>query len=292
MIVDPDFCDHWKTRMLVGLLDNDEAAPVYVLRLWSHCQNRRQSTFDCLPAEALKALCRFPGHSNKLEASLVASGFVRRDGEALVVCGWERYNASLLASWANGARGGRPPVNPGENDGFGEEKPTGKPTGSREEKRREDKRGEEKAAAQVATSKPQAARSTAPKISWTASEGWSGITADDRREFLGAFPSAVLDQELAKATTWLKANPTKAGKRNWRLFLVRWLGRCQDNGGSRREPGNRPPAGPAPVDPAKRRYWRSDADRAMTDGEYAIWRREAARGGQAVALAQSLKVQE
>ncbi len=43
MIIDPDFPDHWKTRMLVGALNNDETAPVYLLRLWGHCQNRRQS---------------------------------------------------------------------------------------------------------------------------------------------------------------------------------------------------------------------------------------------------------
>lgn len=109
MIVDPDFCDHWKTRTLVGLLDGDEAAPIYVLRLWAHCQNRRQDTFANLPSAALKALCRFPGHANKLESSLSASGFIRRDGEDLIVCNWSEYNASLIAAWTNGARGGRPP---------------------------------------------------------------------------------------------------------------------------------------------------------------------------------------
>ena len=86
----------------------------------------------------------------------------------------------------------------------------------------------------------QAARSTAPKIAWTPSAGWQGITDADRQEWATAFPGAVIDQELAKATAWLKANPTKAGKRNWRAFVVRWLGRCQDKGGTVREPGRRP----------------------------------------------------
>lgn len=106
MIVDPDFLDHWKTRMLVNSL-NDEAAPLYVLRLWAHCQNRRQSTFE-LSTEALKALCRYPGAANKLESSLTASGFVRRAEGMLEVCNWDDYNASLIASWVNGKRGGRP----------------------------------------------------------------------------------------------------------------------------------------------------------------------------------------
>lgn len=108
MIVDPDFPDHWKTRMLVDALGGDEAAPVYLLRLWGHCQNRKTASFDSLPSAALKALCRFPGHANKLESSLASSGFIRRDDQVLTVIGWENYNASLIANWTNGKAGGRP----------------------------------------------------------------------------------------------------------------------------------------------------------------------------------------
>ncbi len=136
MIVDPDFLDHWKTRLLVGSLGGDESAPLYVLRLWAHCQNRRQSEFDNVSTEALKALCHFPGQANQLESSLVASGFVRRDGKTLIICGWSDYNSSLLAAWKNGQKGGRPPTHT-------QEKPTGLPTdnpgGIRVEKRREEK---------------------------------------------------------------------------------------------------------------------------------------------------------
>jgi len=130
MIVDPDFCDHWKTRMLVGTLDGDECAPLYVLRLWAHCQNRRQSTFENISPEALKALCRFPGNANKLEASLVTSGFVRREGKVLIVVGWDEYNSSLIAAWNNGCKGGRPPkFKPTSNPEETQRKPTGKPLG-------------------------------------------------------------------------------------------------------------------------------------------------------------------
>jgi hypothetical protein len=128
MIVDPDFTEHWKTRMLVGLLDGDEAAPVYVLRIWAHCQNRRQSIFQDLHSEALKALCRFPGPANKLESSLSASGFIRRHGKNLEVLNWSEYNASLIAAWVNGSKGGR-------NPGVSKKKPRGsRVEGSRAEK--------------------------------------------------------------------------------------------------------------------------------------------------------------
>jgi hypothetical protein len=147
MIVDPDFPNHWKTRMLVDLLDGDEAAPVYLIRLWAHCQNRRTSTFENLPQAALKALCRFPGHSNKFESSLVASGFVRREGGTLIVCGWDEYNASLIANWSNGGKGGRPKKvktetadTPSKTHGLS----TGNPSKTHGEPIREDKIGLDK----------------------------------------------------------------------------------------------------------------------------------------------------
>jgi hypothetical protein len=107
MIVDPDFVDHWKTRTLVALLDDDEAAPLYVIRLWAHCQNRRTWYFD-LPAAALKAICRYSGDASRLEQAMTECGFVSRQGVQITVVGWDVYNASLIAAWANGGRGGRP----------------------------------------------------------------------------------------------------------------------------------------------------------------------------------------
>jgi uncharacterized protein YdaU (DUF1376 family) len=99
-------------------------------------------------------------------------------------------------------------------------------------------------AAQVdATSEPPKRRKRsqpASSVSWSADAGWHGITPEDRQEWAAAFPAAVIDQELAKATAWLKANPSKAGKRNWRAFVVRWLTRCQDHGGTNRQAGRKP----------------------------------------------------
>jgi hypothetical protein len=110
--------------------------------------------------------------------------------------------------------------------------------------RREEKRREEEyiPAAPVPTSgAADAVRTRAkPAVSWSADAGWQGITDADRQEWATAFPGAVLDQECAKATAWLKANPKRCGKRNWRRFLVGWLQRCQDKGGTNRQPGVRP----------------------------------------------------
>jgi len=120
---------------------------------------------------------------------------------------------------------------------------------SLQERRGEDRREEEiQPAAPVPTSKPpKASRSPAKSaVDWAADAGWTGITDADRAEWATAFPGAVLDQELAKATAWLKANPKRAGRRNWRRFIVGWLQRCQEKGGTHREPGRRPDDKPPP----------------------------------------------
>jgi hypothetical protein len=119
-----------------------------------------------------------------------------------------------------------------------------------EERTIQDRREEKKdiPAAPVPTSDPaKPSRSRAKSaISWNADAGWQGITDADRQEWAAAYPGAVIDQELAKATAWLKANPTRAGRRNWRRFVVGWLQRCQDKGGTHREPGRRPDEKPPP----------------------------------------------
>jgi hypothetical protein len=120
---------------------------------------------------------------------------------------------------------------------------------SLQERTRQDRREEEDIpAAPVPTSgAADAVRTPAkPAISWTADAGWAGITDADRHEWAEAFPGAVLAQELAKASAWLKANPKRCGKRNWRRFIVGWLQRCQDKGGTNRTAGNRPEEKPPP----------------------------------------------
>jgi hypothetical protein len=155
---------------------------------------------------------------------------------------------------------------------------------SLQEKTGQERREEEiQPAAPVPTSDPpKASRTPAkPKVAWTAEAGWTGITDEDRREWAEAYPGAVLAQELAKATAWLKANPSRAGRRNWRRFIVGWLQRCQDKGGTNRETGKRP----------------EDVERkAALDRKAAEFARMAPapyrRPAEAAALASSLKLKE
>ena len=121
MIVDPDFFDHWRTRMVADMLQ-DQLAPVYIMRLWAHCQNRKGDVFD-IPSAGLKALCQFPGAAQDLEDALIAAEYIARDGLTVTVTGWAEKNAALLAAWENGNKGGRPKKNPKQTDG----KPTDNP---------------------------------------------------------------------------------------------------------------------------------------------------------------------
>jgi hypothetical protein len=114
---------------------------------------------------------------------------------------------------------------------------------------RQDIREEELPAAQVATSDPPKRRKRSQPsggIAWTADAGWQGITDADRTEWAAAYPACDVAGELLRATSWLKANPSKAHKSNWRRFVVSWLTRSQDKGGTNRTPGVRPDAKPPP----------------------------------------------
>ncbi len=105
------------------------------------------------------------------------------------------------------------------------------------------------AAPVVATSDPPKRRNRSQHhnaVRWTESDGWSGIADTDRGTWAKAYPACVLDIELIRASEWLKANPTRAHKSNWRRFIVSWLTRSQDRGGTNRS------AGKTPEDVAKR----------------------------------------
>lgn len=105
------------------------------------------------------------------------------------------------------------------------------------------------AAPVVATSDPPKRRKRSQPhnaVSWSDSDGWHGISDSDRKTWAEAYPACVVDIELVRASEWLKANPTRARKSNWRRFLVSWLTRSQDRGGTNRS------AGKTPEDVAKR----------------------------------------
>jgi hypothetical protein len=147
MIVQPDFFDHWKTKMLIGILD-DPCAPMYVMRLWAHCQNRKTHRFPRSNPNILKAICHAQCDGVTFEKSMLESGYLEIEGEEWVVHEWDAVNAYLVNSWENGKKGGRPRKQthgiPEENPRDTHGNPIGNPQRTQTEPIREEKRREEK----------------------------------------------------------------------------------------------------------------------------------------------------
>jgi hypothetical protein len=113
MIVETDFLEHWKTRLLVRLLGT-ETAPLYVIRLWAHCQSRKTYRLTQMGSgltqskpDMLSAVCRWDGDPQIFWSAMVQT-FVEDSEDGIVAHGWAEANASLVASWNNGKMGGRP----------------------------------------------------------------------------------------------------------------------------------------------------------------------------------------
>ena len=177
MIVDPDFFDHWRTRMVADML-KDQLAPVYIMRLWAHCQNRKGDVFD-IPAAGLKALCQFSGAAQDLEDALIAAEYITRDGLTVTVTGWAEKNAALLAAWENGHKGGRPKKNqnttngqPTENPKVTHGLPMANPSLTQTKPIRVDKRREEE---------KTETQAQAPLPDWLPMEAWGGYVEMRKR---------------------------------------------------------------------------------------------------------------
>jgi hypothetical protein len=65
---------------------------------------------------------------------------------------------------------------------------------------------------------------------------WDGIDGSDMEGWAKAYPACDINAELAKMSEWIKANPNKGVKSNYRRFIVNWLSRAQDSGGSKNVP--------------------------------------------------------
>jgi hypothetical protein len=231
MIVEPDFLDHWKTRMLVRLL-KDERAPIYVLRLWAHCQQRKTDRFTDWNPDVLASVCRWETDGLTLWEAM-SKTFLEIDGGNVVVHGWAETNASLISAWANGKLGGRPkavniepqkssgnpPVNPPKTDRQSD----------RVEKRRED-REDSISGEPVREKKAKAPRQRNELLDalvsacggdpeQTTKAGWSQA-ATALRDIRQVAPNVTVDVLRQKAEAYRKAHPdweltTSALAKHW-----------------------------------------------------------------------------
>jgi hypothetical protein len=52
---------------------------------------------------------------------------------------------------------------------------------------------------------------------------FEGIRQEDREAWMQAYPNVDIAVQLFRMTEWIKANPKKANKKNWRKFITNWL---------------------------------------------------------------------
>jgi hypothetical protein len=125
MIVQPDFPEHWKTRLLVEIT-GDESTPLAVIRLWAYCQNRRCCNFPNMTATQLASICKWGTRKPACHFALSKAGFLEKlPGGGFAAHQWDEHNAQLIQKWHAGQKGGRPPANANTNGQGQVEKPTG-----------------------------------------------------------------------------------------------------------------------------------------------------------------------
>lgn len=202
MIVDPDFLTHWKTQALKETLE-DEAAPVYVIALWAHCQLRRTDRFEGISHGTFAKICRYPfkGDSGSFFEAMRDCGFVDIEGDTVVVHGWAEVNSKLFSNWQNGTLGGRP-RNPQQTH----EKPKNeKPELGTLDKEREDRKDKRES-----TDAPKS-RPAADDLEWLAE-----LRSDP------AYKGIDVAREYAKSVRWCKENR----RQPTRKFFINWLNKA------------------------------------------------------------------
>jgi len=71
-----------------------------------------------------------------------------------------------------------------------------------------------------------------PKITFNfETRKWENITPEDIQVWVDAYPACNVRAELKKMRAWLLANPDKR-KKNYKRFIINWLNRQQDRGGT------------------------------------------------------------
>lgn len=221
-----------------------EVAVYRLIQLWSWAaMNTADGTIRATPAR----VAAVAGGDEAFWLAVERVGWIAFAGSTMTICGWDRRFSRAAKARATHAQ---------RQDTYRRRSRDGAPSqGGGADVSLQERTGEESTeeeiqpAAQVATSDPPKRRKRSRPvggIGWTADAGWQGITDADRTEWAAAYPACDVAGELLRATSWLKANPSKAHKSNWRRFVVSWLTRSQDKGGTNRTPGVRPDEKPPP----------------------------------------------
>lgn len=195
-------------------------APVYIMRLWAHCQNRKGDTFT-IPCAGIKALCKFAGDAATFEKALIDAEYLSRNGDSVTVIGWAERNASLIAAWENGGKGGRP-KKPTENPQETHGKPNGNPAVTQGEPdanpRETDKSREDKSSTSSLRSEGEAVASAPKRASRKCPDSFT-VTDDLVAWAQGESPGVDLARETAKFRDHTFKNAISDWPAAWRNWI-------------------------------------------------------------------------
>jgi len=76
-------------------------------------------------------------------------------------------------------------------------------------------------------------RSEPPVIFNAETHQWENISEEIKKSWKEAYPACDIEIELRRMREWILANPLKGKKKNWRRFIINWLSKTQDNGGTK-----------------------------------------------------------
>ena len=80
---------------------------------------------------------------------------------------------------------------------------------------------------------PTLSTKSAQKARYSFTESlWYGISDEQVALWAEAYPAVDVELELRQMGEWCKSNGAKGKKQNWQRFIVNWLKRTQDRGGS------------------------------------------------------------
>lgn len=95
--VEAELPDSPEALRLEELLGGVEDSWRFVVRLWAWCLTHAETgRLANVSSFALARACHYHGEHAVFQAALLETGFLRQDGEALVVCGWEKRYRDLV----------------------------------------------------------------------------------------------------------------------------------------------------------------------------------------------------
>ncbi len=230
---DPDYI------ALVQSSAGREAIALYIAMIVQAKVQRNEGRF-AEPETVIAAMVRWPADAflAALQTLIKAPGrWVVRDGGAIIIRSFEKWN-DTRGGQRLGAGRKRKAESIGNQSGINRESkgvasvPVSVPVSPVGDT------GASEALAAASRSAKRVRSQPTTKIHWSEDRGWQGISDADGEAWKRAYPAVVdLDGAMARASEWLRANPSRAKKSNWRRFLTSWLAREQECGGDLRYTG-------------------------------------------------------